>query len=485
VTDRQDTPGVKIVETHISLLFFVAGRVYKLRKPVRFGFLDFTERTAREADCHREVSLNRRLAPDVYLGVADIAIDGVPIDHMVVMRALPEERRLAALVGEGGDVAGCLDRVAATLSSFHATAERSDRISAAGSPPARRSEWESNFAEAHRFVGPVLDEAHEQEIQTSVSRWLDHHGGLLEDRVSSGQVCDGHGDLQAEDIFCLDDGVRIIDCLEFSESLRHGDVCADVAFLAMDLERLGRPDLAHEFLRGYEVHTGRPLPRTLLHQYIALRAYVRAKVECLRYEQGSSGSDDRARLLHGLAVRHLRQARQVLVLVGGLPGSGKSTLARGLREMTGWALLRSDELRRELVPDRPGRYAPEAVGAVYEALHQRARRYLEEGEAVIVDASWIDASRRATAVRVAEETGSELVELWCRCREEVAAERIRHRRSDGVDASEATTDVRAVLSRRVDPWTAAQVVDTSDTTPAESLAVVATALGMAPQPGGT
>ena len=481
-----DSPRAKIVETHISLLFFVAGRVYKLRKPVRFGFLDFTERTARERDCHREVALNRRLAPDVYLGVADVAVDGVPVDHMVVMRALPEERRLAELVRGGGDVAVWLDRIAATLASFHATAaERSDRISAAGSPDARRSEWESNFAETRRFVGPVLDEAYEREIEASVFRWLGRHAGLLEDRAASGQVCDGHGDLQAEDVFCLDDGVRILDCVEFSDSLRHGDVCADVAFLAMDLERLGRLDAADEFVRRYEAHSGRALPRSLLHHYIALRAYVRAKVECLRFEQGAPDCDERARFLHTLAVRHLRLGRHVLVLVGGLPGSGKSTLARGLGALTGWAVLRSDELRRELVGDEPRRYAPEAVDAVYEAMTQRARRHLEAGEAVIVDASWVDATHRAAASRAAADTGSELVELCCHCRDDVAAERIRSRRSSRTDASEATFDVRAALSRRVDAWANARVIDTSDATTAESLDAGAAALGMARHPRAT
>jgi aminoglycoside phosphotransferase family enzyme/predicted kinase len=485
VTDVQDSPGAKIVETHISLLFFVAGRVYKLRKPVSFGFLDFTERRAREHDCHREVALNRRLAPDVYLGVADVAIDGVPVDHMVVMRALPEERRLAALVREGGDVAGWLDRIAASLAAFHATgAERSDRISAAGSPGARRSEWESNFAEVRPFVGPVLDEADEAEIEASVFRWLGRHADMLEDRVASGQVCDGHGDLQAEDVFCLDDGVRILDCVEFSDSLRHGDVCADVAFLAMDLERLGRLDAAQEFVRRYEIHSRRALPRSLLHQYIALRAYVRAKVECLRYEQGGPDCDEKARVLHGLAVRHLRQARQVLVLVGGLPGSGKSTLARGLGAMTGWTVLRSDELRRELVGDEPRRYAPGVVDAVYQAMTQRARRHLEAGEGVIVDASWVDATHRAAATRVSADTGSELIELSCACRDDVAAERIGRRRSSGTDASEATLDVRAALSRRLDAWESARVIDTSDATPEESLAAGAATLGLALHPRG-
>ena len=227
-------------------------------------------------------------------------------------------------------------------------------------------------------------------------------------------VCDGHGDLQAEDIFCLDDGIRILDCIEFSDDLRYGDVCADVAFLAMDLERLGRPDAAERFVLQYEAQAGERLPRPLLHHYIAQRAYVRAKVACLQVEQGNEDADRDARGLHALALRHARRSRQVLVLVGGLPGTGKSTLAAGLAAETGWALLRSDEIRRELQPSvevaasaaDSGRYEPAAVGAVYEELLLRARRHLDEGEPVILDASWIDARQRAAAVRAAAETAA-------------------------------------------------------------------------------
>src|SRR5271157_679573 len=126
VTDEPKAAPVRVVETHISVLVFVGDRVYKLRKPVHFDFLDFTDRAVREADCRREVELNRRLAPDVYLGVADIEMNGVAIDHMVVMRALPDERRLATLVREGAaDLEGWLDQVATTLATFHAGAPRS------------------------------------------------------------------------------------------------------------------------------------------------------------------------------------------------------------------------------------------------------------------------------------------------------------------------------------------------------------------------
>jgi len=400
------------------------------------------------------------------------------IDHMVVMRALPDERRLATLVREGVDVDIWLARVATALAEFHAGARRSPAISEGGTGHAVQAAWDANFEETSRFVGTILDPVADEELRHTVSRWLASHRALLEDRIVSGRVCDGHGDLQAEDIFCLDDGIRILDCIEFSDDLRYGDVCADVAFLAMDLERLGRPDAAERFVLHYEAQAGARLPRPLLHHYIAQRAYVRAKVACLRVEQGNEDADRDARGLHALALRHARRSRQVLVLVGGLPGTGKSTLAAGLSAETGWALLRSDELRRELQPSAAltapppgrGRYEPGAVGAVYDELLLRARRHLDEGEPVILDASWIDARQRAAAARAAAETGSELVELCCTCEEAVAAARIDERSRGRHDVSEATPQVRSVMAERMDPWSSASTIDTSRRTPAECVA---------------
>jgi len=480
VTDDRKTAPARVVETHISVLVFVGERVYKLRKPVRFDFLDFTDRAVREADCRREVELNRRLAPDVYLGVADIVMDGAAIDHMVVMRALPEKRRLASLVLAGEELEGSLEQVATLLATFHAGADRSPAISAAGTEQALRHVWDANFEETERFLGPVLEPETDREIRTTVARWLTAHRALLDERIAAGRVCDGHGDLQAEDIFCLEDGVRILDCIEFSDELRYGDVCADVAFLAMDLERLGRPDAAARFVECYEAQAGEHLPKPLLHHAIAQRAYVRAKVACLHFEQGSEGSDDEARGLHALALRHVRRSRQVLVLVGGLPGTGKSTLAGGLAEETGWTLLRSDEVRRELQPPvtrghreqaatapDAGRYAADAVGAVYEEMVRIARQALAEGEPVILDASWIDAGQRAAAEEAAAATGSELVEICCVCDGAVATGRIDERRRRADDVSEATPWVRAVMAERMDAWPSATTIDTSSRAPGE------------------
>ena len=453
------TAPVRVAETHISVLLFFGDRVYKFHKPVHFDFLDFSDRTTRAADCHREVELNRRLAPDVYLGVADLVMDGEPLDHMVVMRALPEARQLASLLQSDQDIVTWLDRVAALLSSFHHTAERSAEISACASPSAMELKWKENFEEVTRLGASPLDPRIEAEIRCLVVHWLDSHQALLETRIAEGHICDGHGDLQASDIYCLDDGIRILDCLEFSDRLRWDDVCADVAFLAMDLEHLGYPDAAAMFIRAYERHSGHRLPPPLLHFHMGLRAYVRAKVACLRSEQDVAVSNS-AVALQTLALKHLRSARSVVVLVGGLPGTGKSTLAAGLAAETGWVLLRSDEVRRRRSVGSD-RYAPGSRAAVYEELLKSARERLEEGESVILDASWISIDERALAAQLAEDAQAELLAFCCRCEDSIGADRIRQRLARGDDVSEATVAVRDLMEAGMDEWPSAIVIDTS------------------------
>ena len=329
------------------------------------------------------------------------------------------------------------------------------------------------------FLGRILDSEADREIRSLVSRWIKGRETLFESRIAAGRVCDGHGDLQAADIFCLDDGVRVLDCVEFSDKLRYGDVCADVAFLAMDLERLGRADAAEQFLDHYQDLADDPFPISLVHFYIASRAYVRAKVACLRVEQGDEGSRTEARQLHSLAAAHLRQAQVKLVLVGGLPGSGKSTVAAGVSRTVGWNVLRSDAVRRAMRPTEEvegerrygeGRYTPEATMAVYSELLTRAEGLLKQGESAILDASWIDASRRMAAQRLASQADGDLIELCCHVRSDIADVRIAKRLSETSDVSEATPEVRLAMQEAMDPWPTSIEIDTTDSTVEESIA---------------
>ncbi|WP_261571168.1 AAA family ATPase [Frankia gtarii] len=494
-------------ETHSAVLYLTADRVYKRKRPVNLGFGDFTERRIREAVCLAEVALNRRLAPDVYLGVADLRDDsGEVIDHLVVMRRMPASRRLSTLVRRGHLLGPALRSVARALAVFHQRCETSPLIATAGERATLEDLWREGMTGIAAYRGTQLDAAVVDDIGRLALRYLAGRAELLAERTRAGWIRDGHGDLLAEDIFCLDDGPRILDCIEFDPRLRFGDVLGDVAFLAMDLERLGAPEEAAEFLEAYREFSGEVHPRSLQHFYVAYRAFVRAKVACVRGGQGDPDAAENARRLLAVAHRHLRAGRVRLVVVGGLPGTGKTTLASRLAEVgDGWVLLRSDIIRQELTGELPaetppqqpadaspptggdassfdarfgvGRYAPEITDATYAEMLRRARAALCRGESVVLDASWSSARHRDAAAEVAADVCADLVELHCVTAPEVAAARIARRfaadsdPSAPFDPSNATVAIHQAMAARADSWPSATVIRTAVTV-AEALQAV-------------
>jgi uncharacterized protein len=476
-----------VAETHSAVVFFVGDRAYKLKKPLDLGFLDFRDRAVRAAVCAREIELNRRLAPDVYLGVADvIGPDGAVCDHLVVMRRMPAERRLATLVSEGADVDDHLWHLAHLVAAFHARAERTPEAAEAASRDALAARWVDNTAGLLAYGNGVVDLDEVLEVDALAKRYLSGRCLLFGRRIREGRALDGHGDLLAEDIFMLDDGPRVLDCIEFDDRLRLGDALADVAFLAMDLERLRRPDLAERFLQAYREHADDTWPASLAHHHVAYRAQVRAKVGAIRAGQGDSAAAPEARHLLGIARRHLETGVIRLVLIGGLPGTGKSTLAAGFAAALGAMELRSDEVRKELAglrPDQPapaefgeGLYRPAATAATYHELLRRTEVALAFGEVVVLDASWNSERWRAEAREVAARTDAELLELRCSTPPDLAARRIRRRVAAGGDPSDATPEIAAKLGLAEDPWPTATIVDTGFG-PAEALAKVLALVG--------
>lgn len=476
--DLAALPAGEVVETHSATLTFVDDLVYKVKKPVDLGFLDFSTRAKRLAACEQEVALNRRLAPDVYLAVADLRDPaGQVVDHAVVMRRLPDRLRLTAQVQRGQPVGPALRAIARRLAAFHAACPTSDEIATAGSPETLAGLWREGVEQVRPYGGGILDGAVIAEIDRLSARYLAGRGPLLHARMRAGLVRDGHGDLQADDIFCLPDGPRILDCIEFDQRLRVGDVLGDVAFLAMDLERLGARAEAEQLLGWYQEFAGETHPPSLAHLYLAYRAFVRTKVTCVRAGQGDPDAAALARRLADLTLDHLRRGRVRLVLVGGLPGTGKSTLAGRLAEAPdGWVLLRSDTVRKELAglpTDQPappevadgslfrGLYSPGATAAVYAELLRRAGHALARGQNVLLDASWSAAADRAAAARLASASSADLVELRCVTAPEVAAARIARRAAARTDASDATAAVHEAHARRADPWPSAAVIHTA------------------------
>lgn len=461
-------PYIAARETHIGVVAMVGDRAYKMKKPVDLGFVDFTSRERRRSACWREVELNRRLAPDVYLDVADVAgSDGQPCEHLVVMRRMPDDRRLTTLVGDGASVGDQLRRLARLLASFHARADRGPDIRWEGRRDAVRARWADNIEQVRRSCGAALDRAAVDEVERRASDFLAGRGPLFASRIDAGRVIDGHGDLLADDIFCLDDGPRALDCLDFDDRLRWVDAVDDAACLAMDLERLSAPGLARDFLSWYLESAADPVVPSLIHHYIAYRAFVRVKVACLRYEAGEAQAGDEARRLLGIARDHLRAGAATLVLVGGPPGSGKTTLATGLAERAGFACVSSDRVRKELAglsPDEDaaaaygeGIYTPDWTRRTYDELLARAERLLALGESVTLDASWADADHRRDAAETSRRVSAGLVELRCTAPAATGRERVRTRDFGVSDAGE---EIAETVAAREQPWPEATPIDT-------------------------
>ncbi|UGT67825.1 AAA family ATPase [Nocardia gipuzkoensis] len=462
-------PFAQLRETHTGLVVLCGDRAYKAKKPVVTDFLDFGTPENRERACARELELNQRLAPDVYLGLAHLTDpEGGADEPIIVMRRMPEASRLSATLAEPARDAVELSALAETLARFHAGGRRDADIDRAGTPAQLRRRWENLLRPLQQYPHAPSDPSILARAEYMAVRYIDGRTSLLTERIADGRMVDGHGDLLAEDIFVLPDGFRILDCLDFDDELRYVDSLDDAAFLAMDLEFLGYPEQSDAFLNCYLRAAGDSPPPSLRHHYIAYRAMVRAKTDHIRADQGDVEAAGRAERHLDLAVEHLEQGAVRLVLVGGLPGTGKSTVAARLAAATGAVVISSDSVRAELRTTGSiagaagvfgaGAYRSAAKALVYAQMLEQARQRLERGVSVILDASWTDSDQRARAAALADETRSDLVPLRCVCPQPLAAERISARPQGDSDATPA---IAAALAATVTPWPEAIVLDTA------------------------
>ena len=467
-------PYADLAETHSAVVFFAGDRAYKLKKPVRTGFLDFSTTQARAAVCQRETELNRRFAPDVYLGVAEVCDPaGQVCDHLVIMRRMPASLRLSALIEAGRPAADAVRQVARILAAQHSAAPRSEAISQQGSRDAVEQRWADNVEQARAIAEGLIEPADIDAVDRLATRFLAGRSALFDARIHGGHIVDGHGDLLAADIFCLADGPRILDCLEFDDKLRWLDGLDDAAFLAMDLERLGADDLAGQFLDWYVEFSGDPAPTSLRHHYVAYRAFVRAKVGCLRARQGDQRAAE-ARQLAALALRHLpgrrghhrpgrRSAGHRQVSAGrgtGRPARLDRAVERPDPQGTG---------RPPGGPARPRGIWPGHLRPVLDQAHLRGAR-APGGRADL--ARRIGDPRRHLGIGRAPGRGrsdsrpdpADLVQLCCAAPAAVTEERIR-RRADGL--SDAYPEVAARMAQTQAPWPEAVTIDTAVDEPRE------------------
>ena len=413
----------------------------------------------------------------MYLGHADIFEGDELADRMVVMRRLREEDRLTGRLLDYDTTTerkaradDGLRQVARAVAAFHSKlpALVGDDAKPASVDSVRKN-WHDNFAVIEEHLGSVLDPDEHTQIQHLVARYLDAHADIFARRIDDGFVRDGHGDLRAEDIFCTEDGPRILDCLSFDYNLRAGDVLLDMAFLGMDTDRLAGSEASQRLMRYYREFSNESHPSSLAHFYVAYRAHVRAKIACIRHEQGVQSAASDARSYHALTLHHLRRSEVRIVLVGGGAGMGKTTVANGLSKEMGWMVLNADELRKDLAgverddhgdaAPGAGLYSDENKDRVYTELIREACAIVRSGETVVLDASWTNARHRQEARDAAAECGVQITEIECELDPGIAKERIA-RRMAGYSASDATPEVADFLAATRDPWPEAHRLQT-------------------------
>jgi uncharacterized protein len=465
---RMGDLNAQVRETHTGIVFLVGDKAYKAKKPLITDFLDFSSPERRKRACENEVALNRRLAPDSYLGVGHFSGPGDDApEPVVVMRRYPDDARLAWLVKNSEPVHHHLCVIAEKLAHFHADAKRSHVIDTHGSVGAVAARWQQNLEELARYKATVQGESL-REVARLASRFGQGRAALFAQRIADHRIVDGHADLLADDIFCMPDGPALLDCLEFDDHLRYVDGLDDAAFLAMDLEFLGRKDLADHFLDEYCRRAGDTAPQALKDFYIAYRAVVRAKVDCVRVAQGHPDAAADARRHIEIALQHLRAGTVRLVIVGGGPGTGKTTLSHALAEQIGAQVISTDEVRRQLqqsgaITGRVGEldaglYRPENVSRVYDEVLRRAELVLSGGSSVILDGTWQVANQRERARKMAEQTSTPAVEFTCVAPLAETAARIRERPAS---SSDATPEIAAALAERDTDLADSYQIDTS------------------------
>jgi aminoglycoside phosphotransferase family enzyme/predicted kinase len=463
---------VELLQTHISYVLLAGEHVYKIKKPVDFGFLDFSTLGKRRYYCRREIELNSRMCDETYLGLSRVRRrgrrvtmdgEGEIIEYAVHMRRLPAERMMDRLLKEGKVTSGMVRTLADKLANFHARAETSRRIAEYGDW-AIRYNWRENETQWRPYIGRTISEEQDRILRAYGQAFLARKAELLRRRVRERRIRRVHADLRS-DAVCFQDGICVFDCVEFSDRLSMLDVTRDVGFLSMDLDYRGRGDLGRAFVRRYVKASGdRDLP-ALLDFYAAYSACVRGKVEAFLLDQPEVPRTEQRRAARAsqryfrLACRYAESLPPpLLVITCGLAATGKSSLARAVAKRTGAEVISSDVVRKRLARLTPrqrrferfegGIYSREFSRRTYDALLAEARRQLRRGRSVILDASFLRRDDRRAAARLAAEEGAQFACVLLEASEDVVRRRIERRLRQGSDPSDARWEIYTGQKRR-------------------------------------
>ncbi len=478
---------ISLHQTHISWVVLTGDYAYKVKKPVNFGFLDFSTLAKRQTYCYEELRLNQRLAPELYVAVVPITCNaqgeyalagtGEVVEYAVQMRQFRQEDVWSYCFAQGRLTVADLEALATQMAQFHQTAPTNDYITRFGSLAMLQQVVDSNYAATTSYVQAWGLTQEFEEIQAFTNHYLTQHQDWFIERQTAGKIRECHGDLHLGNICFFQGRICVFDCIEFNEEFRLIDGAYDVAFLVMDLEFRGRRDLAYAFLNRYLEWTGDYLAARLLPFYCSVRAYIRAKVNSfLASDPGAppavqAAAKTTAIEYYRAAWRYSQRATPRLWVMAGVSGAGKSTVARYLSQTYGAIHLRSDAVRKHLagVPltAKGGTelYTPPMTERTYGELLRLGLALLSAGQSVVLDAKYDRVGLRQQVLAAVRDLPVVLRIIHVQAPIEVLQARLASRTGDIADA---TAELLPQQLQQWEPFTAAERpwVTTIDTTSA-------------------
>jgi aminoglycoside phosphotransferase family enzyme/predicted kinase len=479
--------NIELFETHISWILLTGAYAYKIKKPVALGFLDFSTLERRKFYCHEEVRLNRRLAPELYLGVVAItgtidtpAVggDGKAVEFAVQLHQFSQDALLSRVLERRSLTLAHIDALALEIAEFHGRIRIAPVDGPFGSP---EHVWKSM---ADNLEG--LDASSSEPIGR-LGEWCSREFHVRQEafihRKQQGFVRECHGDMHLGNMLLLDGKVVIFDCIEFNETFRWIDVLSELAFTVMDLEDRGGPSFAYRVLNSYLEQTGDYAGLTVFRYYLVYRALVRVKVASIRLRQHTAAPPQDEALVSEyrsyleLTAHYMRSVQPLLIITHGLSGSGKTTVTQPILEALGAVRIRSDIERKRLFGLGPldnskinsveNIYADDSTARTYNLLTELAAAVVEAGFSVIVDATCLKREQRGLFLQLAKKLGVPFAILDCRASEQCLAERIQRRLAASNDASEADATVLAQQLKEFEPLDAneqahAIIIDSED-----------------------
>ncbi len=449
------TDPIQLIQTHISYVLLTGDYAYKIKKPVNFGFLDFTTLEQRKYFCEEELRLNQRGAPHLYVEVLAITLGsdhlslkgtGKTVEYTLKMRQFPQNALFIHLFEQGELTEKRMQDLGQVVARFHAQAQTNDAIQSFGRMAQIRAAIDQNYEQTEKYVGGPQTQEQFEQTRSYTDRFFEEKNSLFEERIKNNQIRECHGDLHLGNICLWEDQILLFDCVEFNPSFRFVDVMYDVAFVVMDLEAQGRLDLSHVFLNTYAEETGDWEGLQILPLYLVRQAYVRAKVSSFLLDEPEISDEAKAEAhqkaahYYHLAWQYTQKHQGQLILMSGLSGSGKSTVARYFARRLHAIHIRSDAVRKHLGGQslyergEAKLYTPAMSEQTYKRLLNLGIKLATQGYPVILDAKYDQQISRLTALEQAQVNYLPFHIFYCTAPLEIIRDRLQTRRGDITDA---------------------------------------------------